>query len=127
MKIDGENFWNRFDAILSERGINLRVFSLVSGVPYDTMVTQRTRRSVPKLGQLIDMAKALDSTMEYMIMGTAVEDPLFTLLRENRKLKTIATRLTYCDQSQLATINMIIDSWGVAPSVLATIDPDKGT
>jgi predicted transcriptional regulator len=66
MKIDAVNFWNRFDSILEKKGLNLKEFSKSSGVPYDTMVTQRVRKSVPKLSQLLEMAHSLDSSVEYL-------------------------------------------------------------
>ncbi|MDN5334522.1 MAG: hypothetical protein PWP59_1784 [Sphaerochaeta sp.] len=125
MKIDAISFWNRFDSILEGRGINLKEFSQTSGVPYDTMVTQRVRKSVPKLSQLLDMAHSLDSSVEYLMTGSSVEDPLSALLMKNTELKDTTVRLTYCNHVQLTTVNMLLDTWGIASNPLGILSPAR--
>jgi hypothetical protein len=125
MKIDAISFWNRFDSILEVKGLNLKEFSQSSGVPYDTMVTQRVRKSVPKLSQLLDMAHSLDSSVEYLMTGSSVEDPLSALLKKNPELKDTAVRLTYCNHVQLTTVNMLFDTWGIAANPLGIFSPAR--
>lgn len=125
MKIDAVNFWNRFDSILEENGLNLKEFSKSSGVPYDTMVTQRVRKSVPKLSQLLEMAHSLDYSVEYLVTGTSVEDPLSALLKKNTELRDTTIRLTYCNHMQLTTVNMMLDTWGISANPLGIFSPAR--
>lgn len=71
--VDGAVFWMNVDAILSDRKTTLREFCAGTGISYSTISTQRVRHSIPKLEQLLEMGKALNTSIEKLIYGSDCE------------------------------------------------------
>jgi transcriptional regulator with XRE-family HTH domain len=113
MKIDASAFWERFDSLMKEKFSDLGDFCEVAGLNYNTIISQRQRKSVPKIEQLIDMSKALETALDYLISGKESSDPLTLILNSNPTIKNLTFRLTRCDTEQLHCVNSLLNTWRI--------------
>jgi transcriptional regulator with XRE-family HTH domain len=113
MKIDAIYFWRRVDELMRRSNLSLGEFSERSGIPYNTLVTQRTRKSIPKIEQLVDMAHTLETSVDYLVTGKETIDPLFSLLKANKPVRDLAHRLSHCETSHLHAIDVLLDTWRI--------------
>jgi hypothetical protein len=113
MKIDANAFWERFDFLMKEKFSDLGDFCKIAGLNYNTVISQRQRRSVPKIEQLLDMSKTLETGLDYLVSGKETSDSLTLLLKSNPTIKHLTYRLTLCDANQLHCLNTLLDTWRI--------------
>ena len=112
MKNDASAFWERVDSLLRQRRINIGEMCLRTNISYNTLITQRTRKSIPKIEQLCDMAKALNTSLDYLVTGEEYQDPLFAKLQNDEELKATCSKISLCSNEHLSIINTMLASWG---------------
>ena len=71
MKIDGLSFWKRIDSLLDAKKTNIKELSESINVGYYVLTTQRNRKTVPKIEELLSMSKFFDTDLEYMLTGNS--------------------------------------------------------
>lgn len=113
MKIDASAFWERFDSLMKEKFSDLGEFCKAAGLNYNTIISQRQRKSVPKIEQLLDMSRTLETALDYLISGRESSDPLTLILNTNLIIKNLTYRLTKCDAEQLHCVNSLLDTWRI--------------
>jgi len=113
MKIDANIFWERFDSLMKKKFSALGDFCKDARLNYNTIISQRQRKSVPKIDQLVDMSKALGVSTDFLITGVDFTDPLTQIIRNNKAVSHLAYRLTQCKVEQLSIINSMLDTWGI--------------
>lgn len=113
MKIDASAFWERFDFLMKEKFSDLGDFCEVAGLNYNTIISQRARKSVPKIEQLLDMSRTLETALDFLISGKETTDSVTALLKSNPTIKHITLRLTKCDTQQLHCLNSLLDTWRI--------------
>lgn len=112
MKTDANAFWGRFDLLLEGKFSNLGEFCEVVKLNYNTMISQRARLTIPKIEQLIDMAKALHVSLDFLVSGEDHLDPVYKKLDQNPRLKRLASSMTKCQDLHLSIIETLFFSWG---------------
>jgi len=113
MKTDDTFFWDRFDSLMKARFPDLIEFCKVTGLNYNTIISQRQRKIVPKIDQLIHMAKALETTIDYLVTGKEQIDTLAKHFNNNSEMIKFANRITLCTKSQILFLNNMLDTWGI--------------
>ena len=71
-----QNFWNRFDIILKNRGYEtLKEFieDIDVGISYPTLLTKRSKKVLPEVHTLIQIAEKLDVSVDYLLFGYVSE------------------------------------------------------
>jgi hypothetical protein len=115
MTIHKREFWIRFDDLIKKSERKLIDVCAESGIPYDTLITQRTRKSIPKVEQLIDMAVALGVSLDRLVIGKEFkEDPIAKSINEDQTLKILFSRIIDCTPVQRKAIGVMLDTWGIA-------------
>lgn len=66
----GYRFWLRVDEIRAERDLSLLNLSKMAGLSYGIVKNQRTNNVIPKLIDSVLIAKALNTSCEYLATGT---------------------------------------------------------
>ena len=103
--VDGAVFWMNVDAILSDRKTTLREFCASTGISYSTISTQRVRHSIPKLEQLLEMGKALNTPIEKLIYGSDYEEGRIVF---PARVMTIAMRCITASNEDLMLVERIL-------------------
>lgn len=116
MKINAYEFWTRVDSLVQQKQMNLGEFSKSSSVPYNTLVTQRTRKSVPKTEQLIEMASTLGTSIDYLVTGRESLNQTHDPFRSNQHLRDLLGRIIHCNSKQVLCLHSLMDTWGVGRS-----------
>lgn len=74
-KIDGYAFWRNVDKLLEDHKITYKELSLVTGIEYRAVTTQRNRHSIPKAEQLLIMAEFLKVSVDSLLRDDAKISP----------------------------------------------------
>ena len=113
MTIDGFEFWNRVDLLLEKRNVNLGAFAKVINLSYMTLNSQRKRHSLPKLEQLLDMAKFLNTSVEFLATGESILQPLTPEAQavENDPDLRALVRAVQRDRTLLSAISAVVKSY----------------
>ena len=65
-----EGFYDRVITLVDKAGFkNLQEFILSLGMNYDTYYTRKSRGALPRADEALAIAKALGTTVEYLITG----------------------------------------------------------
>lgn len=113
MKTDAISFWRRVDLLMDRSRETIGDLSSKSGIPYNTIITQRTRRTIPKIEQLVEMSIALGTTIDFLVTGNNPEDEISRELKQNPPAKFLAQRILFCSPPQLHALGVILDSWNI--------------
>lgn len=113
MKIDANIFWERFDSLMKKKFSALGDFCKDARLNYNTIISQRQRKSVPKIDQLVDMANALATSIDYLVNGKEQVDTLSKYFKNNPEMLELAHRITLCKNEQLQCLNTLLDTWGI--------------
>lgn len=62
-------FWNNVKTLAKGKNQNLKWLSEEAQVPYNTLTNWITRDIIPNAIQSVSIAKALDTTVEYLVTG----------------------------------------------------------
>lgn len=91
-RADGFTFWETIDSFLDERRDNLTQMCEAIGIPYGTVNVQRTRHTIPKLDQLLLMAKYFGKSIEELVYQKEIPDnPHLQRIERIRRACMIAT------------------------------------
>lgn len=100
--MDNKNFWKRIDNLVVTNGINYKVLSEESGIPYITIMNQKNQYSrLPKLEDAFSLAKALGTTVEYLLTGD--EGSSYP-----PRIKSIADHLCVISNHDLDTVETMV-------------------
>lgn len=113
MKISGVLFWNRINDLLDKEHKTIKDLSENSDTSYDVIITQRTRKSIPKLEQLLDMAKFLNTSVEFLATGESLLQPLTPEAQavENDPDLRALVRAVQRDRTLLSAISAVVKSY----------------
>ncbi len=112
--IDAGLFWDRIDELRNL--LELTLMQVCENEPrlvYRTLTQQRTRNILPNVETLALLAKALDTSIDYLISGEENADTITKFLRANKPIRDLAYRLTLCDAEQLHCVNSLLDTWRI--------------
>ena len=70
--MEAEFFWITLDQFLYKKDMKLTQLARKAGIPYKTLLMQRTRRTFPKLDQAAAIAKALDISIDELVTGVPI-------------------------------------------------------
>lgn len=81
--MDNKNFWKRVDDLVVTSGMNYKVLSEKSGIPYITIMNQKNQYSrLPKLEDALSLAKALGVSVEYLLTGQGDSPPRYSRIQD---------------------------------------------
>ena len=66
-------FYDRVKRMAKKKSHSLQEFIISVGLNHDTYYSQRTAGNLPRLEDALQIAKALDTTVEYLVMGIEPE------------------------------------------------------
>lgn len=119
MKLDGTSFWDRIDQLLAMTKSNLTDMCTHLKLSYGSVNTQRTRHSIPKIEQLLDMSRYFGVSVE-SLLGVQQQDR--TMNREAQAVNTdpdlqALVRAIQRDRSLLRAISAVVASYEDATPV----------
>ena len=98
---------------VKEKLFDLGSFSEVPGDNCNTIISQRARKSAPKIEQVLDLSRTLETALDFLIFGEATTDSVTALLQSNPNIKQVTLRLAKCDTQQLHCLNSLLDTWRI--------------
>lgn len=111
MQIDAFEFWRRADNLLSKKSMTLGDLSTQATLSYSTINSQRTRHSLPKVEQLLSMARALGVSMEYLLTGEGeVLCAEAQAVQDDPELRALVRAISR-DRRLLAAISAVVESY----------------
>lgn len=111
MEIDGRAFWLRVDSELSKEGRSLSDLCSSINVSYFTVNTQRKNHKLPKVEQLLSMARALGVSMEYLLTGEGeVLCAEAQTVQDDPELRALVRAISR-DRRLLAAISAVVESY----------------
>jgi len=70
-EIDAELFWKRFEEKQRLTGKkNLRTLCEKTGIPYQTVVNQKSNNRIPTASMLVALANELDCSIDWLLTGS---------------------------------------------------------
>lgn len=88
-------------------------FCEVPGNNCNTIISQRARKSVPEIEQVLDLSRTLETALDFLIFGKETTDFVTALPKSNPTIKHITQRLAKCDTEQLHCVNSLLDTWRI--------------
>ena len=104
MQTDGTSFWDRIDQLLALTKSNLTDMCIQLQISYGSVNTQRTRHSIPKIEQLLDMARYFDISVESLL---GVEEKAVGN-RHTKGVSQIADACMRASEQQLSAVRLIL-------------------
>jgi transcriptional regulator with XRE-family HTH domain len=98
------DFWERLRDRIKESDLKQDWVAQKIRVPVGTFKNWLTRRTYPNAQQIVDIAKVLNTSSEYLLTGT----DRGTLNEDESRLLTGFRQLSKCDQGH---IEIIVDAW----------------
>ncbi len=124
--IDARLFWERLDNIRELQGLSLTDLCTTSpGLVYRTLTQQRTRNILPNVETLVLLARALDVSLDYLVLGKEQPDSLNMIFNNNPDMIQFAKRVPLCSKEQLQLLNNMLDSWGIDKAVGESVGQGK--
>jgi transcriptional regulator with XRE-family HTH domain len=105
-----EDLWKRVDDLRGK--MSIRELAEKSGLGEGTLQTTRVMKSVPKTSTLFPIAKALNTSMDYLYSGQEAPDnfdaPIFRKLSSSQDLIDICTALITAEPAEIEIIKRIL-------------------
>ena len=105
-----EDLWKRVDELRGK--MSIRELAEKTGLGEGTLQTTRVMKSVPKTSTLYPIAKALNTSMEYLYAGKDVSDnydtPIFRKISSSQDLIDICNALVCADKAEIEMIKRIL-------------------
>jgi len=99
-------FWGRVKKRISEEHTTQDWVAKKIGTRADTFSRWVQRNTVPRADQVVAIAEALDTTVEYLVTG---ENP--DTWRPPRRYADIVNRLEELDDSELEAVRILVDGY----------------
>lgn len=72
--MDIKGFWERLDIALIKTGVrSIKALCKETGVPYQTIVNQRTQKRFPTVETVAAFAQFLDVSLDWLLLGKETE------------------------------------------------------
>ena len=101
------DFWDRLKDQLKERDLTYEVVARKLKIPIGTFKNWLLRKTYPDARKIVDIAKMLNTTVEYLVDGTDSMEHI-KLTDEDRQFVTGYRQLSKYDKSLLM---IIIEAW----------------
>ena len=96
-----QEFWQRTDRLLKDRGLTYVQLCKQSGINMNTLYNQRSRNHYPAVPDLIKIAETLDTAVDWMLIGKVRQenlsnseyDSINIYLNANVEVKAIVDRI----------------------------------
>ncbi len=111
MKNDAMLLWSRVDQLARQQQITLKKLCEENDLVYGTIMQNKARKIFPSLLLTKGLASALHVSLDYLVTGEEIGDPVLKSIDSNPLVKEIARKLTMCDEGNLQIVNAMVDSW----------------
>jgi len=113
MKNDADSFWFRVDSLWKQTGETKQEFCKRTNgeINFYTWSNKKSQHKMPNLELAGAFAKYLNVSIDYLYNGETLADPVLKAIDSNSAVKEIARKLTMCDESNLAIVNAMVNSW----------------
>ena len=101
------DFWDRLKDQIKERDFTYEIVARKLKIPIGTFKNWLLRKTYPDARQIVDVAKMLNTTVEYLVDGPENMEHI-KLTDEDRRFVTGYRQLSKYDKSLLTTI---IEAW----------------
>ena len=108
------NFWGRVEQAQQLEGKrNLKYVCHLAGVPYQTVINQKSAARLPSLENSQKLASILNCSIDWLLLGNSPpesenEQKIISLLVNDARKKAIATRIASLSQSELFAIEVFL-------------------
>ena len=113
--------WSIVDQLVRQQQITLKKLCEENNLVYGTIMQNKARKIFPSLSLAYGLASALHVSLDYLVTGEQIADPVLKAIDDNPLVKDIARKLTMCDEGNLEIVNAMVDSW------VPVEDRSKGT
>ena len=118
----GTGFWKRVDYLLKQRNISQTNLARLTGIADGTLSSAKIKKSIPLADTAVNIASALNTTVEYLILGYDVHDQelgdkdleeSIRYICTSRPASRFAKVMPLLSLYQYETLENIIESWGI--------------
>jgi len=108
------NFWGRIEQAQQLEGKgNLKSICHSAGIPYQTVINQKSAARLPSLENAHKLASILDCSMDWLLSGNTTlesdnEKIIVSLLINDARKKAIAIKIANLSQSELFAIEVFL-------------------
>jgi transcriptional regulator with XRE-family HTH domain len=71
--VNGREFWDRVNRLIRKRRLNQEQVAFIIGIKYSTLRNWSYRKIIPYIQHIINIAKALDTSINYLLFGVDIE------------------------------------------------------
>ena len=90
-RLDGYAFWRKVDELIESRNLNYTELAIKTGIEYRAFTSQRSRHSIPKADQLLDMADFFNVSVDFLLKDKEDMSPKAQRIDNIRKACLIAS------------------------------------
>lgn len=110
-ELTGKDFWDRVFIEQYKLKMTDVALSEVSGIPYGTIHTQKSRKSLPKADILLALSKALDVSSDFLLTGEGeVLCAEAQAVQDDPELRALVRAISR-DRRLLAAISAVVESY----------------
>ncbi|WP_320128690.1 helix-turn-helix transcriptional regulator [uncultured Sphaerochaeta sp.] len=118
----GEGFWERVDYLLKQRNMSQTNLAHMTGIADGTLSSAKNKKSIPLADTAVNIASALNTTVEYLVSGYDVHDKEIgdkeleesvRYICTSRPASRFAKAMPFLSLYQYETLECLLRSWGI--------------
>ena len=106
------DFWGRLEIVQKNENKNLKAVCKNIGIPYQTLINQKSAARLPSLSVAMLLASELNTSLDWLLFGdrTVTEDDkqLISALLSDARKKAIVEKVSGLSQSELFAIEVFL-------------------
>lgn len=106
------NFWGRLEIVQKNENKNLKTVCKNVGIPYQTLINQKSAARLPTLSVAMLLASELNTSLDWLLFGdrTATENDrqLISVLLSDARKRAIVEKVSGLNQSELFAIEVFL-------------------
>ncbi|WP_320128652.1 helix-turn-helix transcriptional regulator [uncultured Sphaerochaeta sp.] len=118
----GTGFWERVDSLLKQRTMSQTNLARMTGIADGTLSSAKSKKSIPLADTAVNLASALNTTVEYLVSGYDVHDreigdkeleESVRYICTSRPASRFAKAMPFLSLYQYETLECLLRSWGI--------------
>ena len=121
-KTYGAGFWKRVDYLLKQRNMSQTNLARLTNIADGTLSSAKNKKSIPLADTAVAIASALNTTVEYLVLGYDVHDQevgdreleeSIRYICTSRPASRFAKAMPLLTLYQYETLEYLLGSWGI--------------
>ena len=106
------DFWGRLEIVQKNENKNLKAICKNVGIPYQTLINQKSAARLPSLSVALLLASELNTSLDWLLLGdrTATDNDkqLVSVLLTDARKRAIVEKVSSLSQSELFAIEVFL-------------------